>query len=119
MTTETAGPSRDSHETAPTRFVAANGVRYAYRRFGAETGTPVVFLQHFRGGMDHWDPLGLTHVDALGFSIGGYVAQALTLRHRDLVRRLVLAGTKPRARLRPRLTVPVPRAVRRRCRALP
>ena len=41
--------------------------------------------------------LGLTHVDVLGFSIGGYVAQALTLRHRDLVRRLVLAGTKPRA----------------------
>jgi hypothetical protein len=42
--------------TAPTRFVTANGIRYAYRRFGAETGTPLVFLQHFRGGMDHWDP---------------------------------------------------------------
>lgn len=41
--------------------------------------------------------LGLTHVDVLGFSIGGYVAQALTLRHRELVHRLVLAGTKPRA----------------------
>jgi len=23
--------------TAPTRFVTANGIRYAYRRFGAET----------------------------------------------------------------------------------
>src|SRR5260370_34243689 len=56
MTTEQAGPPRYSHATAPTRFVTANGVRYAYRRFGAETGTPVVFLQHFRGGMDHWDP---------------------------------------------------------------
>ena len=141
MTTEQAAPPRYSHATAPTRFVTANGVRYAYRRFGAEAGPPVVFLQHFRGGMDHWDPavtdglaanrpvilfnntgvassggqtpdtveaqaddaaafisaLGLTHVDALGFSIGGYVAQALTLRHPDLVRRLVLAGTKPRA----------------------
>jgi pimeloyl-ACP methyl ester carboxylesterase len=31
----------------------------------------------------------------LGFSIGGYVAQALTLRDRERVRRLVLAGTKP------------------------
>src|SRR4029077_20019115 len=41
--------------------------------------------------------LGLTHVDVLGFSIGGYVAQGLTLPHRGLVRRLVLAGTKPRA----------------------
>jgi pimeloyl-ACP methyl ester carboxylesterase len=30
-------------------------------------------------------------------SPGGYVAQALTLRHRELIRRLVLAGTKPRA----------------------
>jgi pimeloyl-ACP methyl ester carboxylesterase len=137
MTTE----PQYSHVTAPTQFVTANGITYAYRRFGAETGTPLVFLQHFRGGMDHWDPavtdglaarrpvvlfnntgvasssgqtpdtveaqaddaaafiraLGLTHVDVLGFSIGGYVAQALTLRHSELVRRLVLAGTKPRA----------------------
>lgn len=46
-----------SHVTAPTQFVEANGIRYAYRRFGAETGTPLVFLQHFRGGLDNWDPL--------------------------------------------------------------
>jgi pimeloyl-ACP methyl ester carboxylesterase len=46
-----------SHITAPTQFVEANGIRYAYRRFGAETGTPLVFLQHFRGGLDNWDPL--------------------------------------------------------------
>src|SRR6267154_6323680 len=56
MTTEQAGPPRHSHAMAPTRYVEANGVRYAYRRFGAESGTPLVFLQHFRGGMDHWDP---------------------------------------------------------------
>ena len=49
--------SGDRHLTAPTRFVEADGVRYAYRRFGAEHGTPLVFLQHFRGGMDNWDPL--------------------------------------------------------------
>jgi pimeloyl-ACP methyl ester carboxylesterase len=47
----------DTHVTAPTRFVEAGGIRYAYRRFGAETGTPLVFLQHFRGGLDNWDPL--------------------------------------------------------------
>ena len=46
----------DSHNTAPTRFVETNGVRYAYRRFGTETGIPVVFLQHFRGGLNNWDP---------------------------------------------------------------
>jgi len=43
------------------------------------------------------DALGHTQVDVLGFSIGGYVAQALALRHAELLRRLVLVGTKPRA----------------------
>ncbi|MDM0087978.1 MULTISPECIES: alpha/beta hydrolase [unclassified Variovorax] len=47
----------NSHITAPTQFIEANGVRFAYRRFGTESGTPLVFLQHFRGGMDNWDPL--------------------------------------------------------------
>jgi pimeloyl-ACP methyl ester carboxylesterase len=47
----------DTHVTAPTRFVEANGVRYAYRRFGQKDGVPVVFLQHFRGNLDNWDPL--------------------------------------------------------------
>lgn len=47
----------NTHNTAPTQFVEADGVRYAYRRFGAETGTPLLFFQHFRGGMDNWDPL--------------------------------------------------------------
>jgi pimeloyl-ACP methyl ester carboxylesterase len=46
----------EAHVTAPTQYVEANGIRYAYRRFGAEKGTPLVFMQHFRGGMDHWDP---------------------------------------------------------------
>src|SRR5690348_5726693 len=45
-----------THETAPTRFVEANGIRYAYRSFGKESGVPLVFLQHFRGTMDDWDP---------------------------------------------------------------
>jgi hypothetical protein len=49
--------AKDTHVTAPTRFVEANGIRYAYRRFGSESGTPLVFLQHFRGGLDNWDPL--------------------------------------------------------------
>lgn len=38
------------------RVTGANGITYAYRRFGAETGTPLVFLQHFRGNIDNWDP---------------------------------------------------------------
>ncbi|MCI2418712.1 alpha/beta hydrolase [Saccharopolyspora sp. K220] len=46
-----------SHVSAPTEFLEVKGVRYAYRRFGKGSGTPLIFLQHFRGGMDHWDPL--------------------------------------------------------------
>src|ERR1700758_2688505 len=46
----------DTHITAPTRFVESNGIRFAYRRFGQELGVPLLFFQHFRGGMDHWDP---------------------------------------------------------------
>ncbi|MFI5633670.1 alpha/beta fold hydrolase [Streptomyces sp. NPDC051664] len=38
-----------------------------------------------------------TPVDVLGFSLGGYIAQRLTLAHPELVRRLVLAGTGPGA----------------------
>lgn len=45
-----------THQTAPTQFVEANGIRFAYRRFGKAGGVPLVFNQHFRGTMDHWDP---------------------------------------------------------------
>src|ERR1700719_4234423 len=41
--------------------------------------------------------LGLKQVDVLGLSIGGFVAQEITLQAPDLVRRLVLVGTGPRS----------------------
>src|SRR6202048_853542 len=129
-----------THQTAPTQFVEANGIRFAYRRFGKSGGIPLVFNQHFTGTMDHWDPLvtdglaatrevilfnnagisstsgevpaaveemaintaafiralGLAKVDVLGFSLGGLVAQALTVAEPSLVRRLILVGTGPR-----------------------
>jgi len=129
-----------THQTAPTEYVEARGIRFAYRRFGKAGGVPLVFNQHFTGTMDHWDPLvtdglavtrevilfnnagisnssgevpttfeemganaiafiealGLKQVDVLGFSIGGFVAQEITLQSPDLVRRLVLVGTGPR-----------------------
>jgi pimeloyl-ACP methyl ester carboxylesterase len=130
-----------NHQTAPTQFVDANGIRLAYRRFGNSAGAPLVFNQHFTGTMDHWDPamtdgfakdrevilfsnagvssssgevpntiekmgdnavafikaLGLTKVDVLGFSIGGFVAQEISIQVPDLVKRLVLVGTGPRS----------------------
>ena len=132
----------DTHLTAPTRFIELDGAHFAYRRWGnaASGQPPLFFLQHFRGGMDHWDPLmtdglaagrevilydprglasstgtprgliedmaddaammisaiGLTKVDVVGFSLGGMIAQDLTRRHPDLVRKLMLLGTQPR-----------------------
>ncbi|TYL94372.1 alpha/beta hydrolase [Bradyrhizobium rifense] len=48
--------TQHNHQTAPTQFVEANGIRFAYRRFGKAAGVPLVFNQHFTGTMDHWDP---------------------------------------------------------------
>jgi pimeloyl-ACP methyl ester carboxylesterase len=45
-----------THDTVPTEFVEANGIRFAYRRFGAEKGVPLVFFQHFMGNLDDHDP---------------------------------------------------------------
>jgi len=129
----------NTHNTTPTQFIEANGIRYAYRQFGAAAGTPLLFLQHFRGGLDNWDPkvtdglatdrpvilfnnagvassggepsdsvsgmarhvaafinaIGLSQVDLLGFSLGGFVAQQLALENPELIRRVILAGTGP------------------------
>lgn len=38
------------------KFVEANGIRFAYRKFGKESGVPLVFFIHFRGTMENWDP---------------------------------------------------------------
>ena len=46
--------------------------------------------------------LGHEQVDLLGFSLGGGVAQVVTLEHPELVRRLILAGTGPARRRRHR-----------------
>jgi pimeloyl-ACP methyl ester carboxylesterase len=132
--------SQYTHQTAPTQFLEANRIRFAYRRFGKANGVPLVFTQHFLGTMDYWDPavtdglardrevilfdnagvssssgevpttieqmganavafsraLGLNKADMLGFSIGGMVAQEITLQAPDLVRKLILVGTGPR-----------------------
>ncbi len=48
--------SNYTHETVPTNFVEANGVRYAYRRFGKAGTIPLLFLEYFNSNMDGWDP---------------------------------------------------------------
>jgi pimeloyl-ACP methyl ester carboxylesterase len=130
----------DTAITVSTQFVEANGIRFAYRRWGKPGKLPLVFNQHFTGNLDNWDPavldglakereviifnnagvasstgevpntfagmaknaeafidaLGLKKIDLLGFSIGGMVAQQITLDRPELVRKLILVGTAPR-----------------------
>lgn len=43
-------------QTAVTELVEADGVLYAYRRFGEPADVPLVLLAHFRGNLDSWDP---------------------------------------------------------------
>lgn len=43
-------------ETAPTRSIEGNGIRFAYRQLGPATGTTLILLQHFSGNLDAWDP---------------------------------------------------------------
>src|SRR5260370_31007850 len=50
--------AKATHQTAPTQFVEANGIRFAYRRFGKAGGVPLVFDMHYLGTMDYWDPTG-------------------------------------------------------------
>jgi pimeloyl-ACP methyl ester carboxylesterase len=45
-----------SNITAPTRFLETKKGKYAYRRFGEGPGFPLLFLQHFTGTLDNWDP---------------------------------------------------------------
>ncbi len=45
-----------THETVPTTFINVKGIRFAYRSFGQQEGIPIIFLQHFTGTLDNWDP---------------------------------------------------------------
>jgi pimeloyl-ACP methyl ester carboxylesterase len=66
------------------------------RGVGGSTGVvPDNVTDMARDALAFIDALGLDEVDVLGFSLGGYVAQELTLLRPRLVRRLVLAATAP------------------------
>ena len=51
--------------TAPTQLIKTRMETYAYRRFGAGPGVPLLCLQHFTGTLDNWDP-AVTDALALG-----------------------------------------------------
>ena len=48
--------TKESNVTAPTQFLQVGSERYAYRRFGKGSAYPLLFLQHFMGTLDNWDP---------------------------------------------------------------
>ena len=56
LTNEAPSAPGATHQTARTQSVEVDGVRFAYRRFGAGSVLPLVMLQHFRGNLDNWDP---------------------------------------------------------------
>jgi pimeloyl-ACP methyl ester carboxylesterase len=45
-----------THQTAPTRYIEVDGAKLAYRKFGKPGAVPLVFIQHFVGNLDGWDP---------------------------------------------------------------
>jgi pimeloyl-ACP methyl ester carboxylesterase len=45
-----------SYKDAPTRTLSADGVTYAYRELGPNTGVPLVLLTHLAAVLDNWDP---------------------------------------------------------------
>ena len=127
----------DVHENAVTQFIEANGTMFAYRTFGSMESEPLLFLQHFTGTMDDWDPaitngfarhfkvilfdnkgigasggetpdtiqamaqdafsfmkaLGLSKVNIMGFSMGGFIAQQMTLDAPNFIHKAILVGT--------------------------
>jgi pimeloyl-ACP methyl ester carboxylesterase len=63
---------------------------------GGSTGeTPSTIAEMARDAIAFVDALELAEVDLLGFSIGSFVAQEITLTRPALVRRLVLASSAP------------------------
>lgn len=67
-----------------------------YRGIGASGGkAPVTIDEMARDAIALIRALGFEKVDLLGFSLGGFVAQDITLKEPNLVRKLILTGTGP------------------------
>jgi pimeloyl-ACP methyl ester carboxylesterase len=65
---------------------------------GSSTGDPKSTIAEIAADAAVFaEALGLTRFDLLGHSMGGQVAQWLTYTHPELVRKLILVGTSPRA----------------------
>ena len=66
------------------------------RGTAASSGAPPDTIQGLAEGLLQFtDALGLTRVDLLGWSMGGYVVQLAALNRPELVRRLIVVGSGP------------------------
>lgn len=64
---------------------------------GRSTGqTPDNIAAMARDAVAFINLLGLSEVDLLGFSLGGFIAQQIAAEHTTLVRKLILVGTAPK-----------------------
>ena len=71
-------------------------IAFDNRGVGATTGTvPDTIEAMADDAYAFIKALGFTTVDVFSFSLGGMIAQALILKHPDLVRKLILTGTGP------------------------
>ena len=71
-------------------------IAFDNRGVGATTGTvPDTIESMADDAYAFITALGFTTVDVFSFSLGGMIAQALVLKHPELVRKLILTGTGP------------------------
>jgi pimeloyl-ACP methyl ester carboxylesterase len=72
-------------------------ITFDQRGVGASTGeVPDTIEEAADHAYEFITALGFEKIDIFSFSMGGFIAQDLIVKHPDLVRRLVLTGTGPR-----------------------
>jgi pimeloyl-ACP methyl ester carboxylesterase len=72
-------------------------ITFDQRGVGASTGeVPDTIQEAADHAYEFITALGFDKIDVFSFSMGGFIAQDLIVKHPDLVRRLVLTGTGPR-----------------------
>lgn len=92
------GANLDNFDPPIVEGLAADRPVFAldYRGIGTSDGTvPLSVAEMANDTIATIRALGLTSVDLIGFSLGGFVAQQILLDAPDLVRRAILAGTGP------------------------
>ncbi|KQM67677.1 alpha/beta hydrolase [Sphingomonas sp. Leaf17] len=92
------GANLDNFDPSIVEALAAGRPVFAfnYRGVGASAGDAPVTVPDMADDMlAAIRALGLDRIDLIGFSLGGFVAQDMTLKAPDLIRRLILAGTGP------------------------